>query len=218
MRSVPVTVGPLVTASANAIALSQSLAGALPVIINGALSSVGVATLDKARRIAITSAGNDSGITFTISGTDWANNLVTEVLTGANIAAANSILDYLTITSIVTSGATAAAITVGTTAIAGSPWIRFDEYAFGPSAIQFSVSGTANFTFQHTQDDPNDPAPQVPITRAGVVWDTSMTTVVAATATTTAQLPTSPRYGRVVLNSGSGSVAMTATQFGVAPL
>ena len=218
MRSIPVVVGPLVAASANNIALTQTLAGAQAVNLNGSTATGGIATLDKARRVVITSVGNDSGITFTLTGTDWAGNLVSEVLAGANAGVATSILDYLTITSIVSSAATAAAITVGTNGVAGSPWVRFDEYAFGPSAIQFSVSGTANFTFQHTQDDPNDTAPQVPILRSAVVWDTSMSTVVNAAATTTIQLPTSPRYGRVVLNSGTGSVVMTCTQFAVAPL
>jgi len=74
-----------------------------------------VVTLDTARRIGIASNGNDSGITFTITGLDWANAPISEVVTGASGATASSVLDYLVVYSIVASAATASTITVGTT-------------------------------------------------------------------------------------------------------
>ncbi|HEY3595136.1 MAG TPA: hypothetical protein VGL13_14725 [Polyangiaceae bacterium] len=120
-------------------------------------------------------------------------------------------LDYLTVTSLVASGATAAAVTVGTTAIAGSPWVRFDEWAGAAVGVQFSVGGTVNYTLNTTQDDPNDVA--APIARNAVVWDVSGSPVIGATATTTISLATAPRFARVLLNSGSGSVTATFNQY-----
>lgn len=216
MRPVTVTVGPLTT-SANNIALSQSLAAAGAVTINGSLASAGVAALSPAARIGITSAGNDSGITFAISGTDWAGNPISETVAGANAAQASSVLDYLTVASIIASGATASTITAGTTGVGASPWVRFDEYAYGPVGAQFAVSGTVNYSLQMSYDDPNDVTSATPIARSAMTWDTSGSTIVAATATQTASLATAPRFARVLLNSGSGSVKATFVQYGVAP-
>lgn len=58
----------LAAASVNAIAQSQSLGAAGNVTLNGATASGGLATLDTQRRVLITSAGNDSGISFTVFG------------------------------------------------------------------------------------------------------------------------------------------------------
>ena len=170
-----------------------------------------VVTLDTPRRIIITSGGNDSGITFTLTGLDWANTPISEVVTGANVGVASSVLDYASLTSIVASGATASTITVGTNGVAASPWVRFDEYALGPMGAQFSVTGTVNFSLQTDFSD-------VDGNRAGVVWDTSASTVVNATTTTTAALAACPKWARVLLNSGTGSVSATFIQYGVAPV
>ena len=55
-------------AVANGISLTQAPAAA-PLLLNGASVVNGVAVLDVPRRIIITSSGNDSGITFKITGT-----------------------------------------------------------------------------------------------------------------------------------------------------
>ena len=94
--------------------------------------------------------------------------------------------------------------------------MRFDEFAYGPVGVQFSVSGTVNYTLNTTQDDPNDVA--APVARSAVVWDTSGSPVVAATTTLTISMATAPRFARVLLNSGSGTVTATFNQYGVAPI
>lgn len=215
MRAVTTTVGPLVAASANNIALSQSVVGATAVIINGSTATGGVATLDKARRALITSAGNDSGITFTITGTNTTGNTVSEVLTGANATTAASVLDYLTVTSIKTSGSTAAAITVGTNGVASSRWVRMDEYGAAQVSIQCDASGTVNYTVQSSLDDPNDPSN--PTTVASMVWVSSGdTNAVGATTSIQTNFGFCPRWIRVTLNSGTGSVTFTVYQLGTA--
>jgi len=211
MRPIIVTVGPLASASANNICTSQSLGAAGNLTINGALASGGVATLDKPRRVLITSAGNDSGMTFTISGTNWSGNPVSETLTGGNAAAVASVLDYATVTKIAGSAATASTVTVGTNAVAASPWIRLDDWSMSQTALQAIVSGTVNYTVQQTLDDPNDPTN--PVAASAVAWVSHPdTNLVGATANVQGNYNYSPRYVRVLLNSGSGSVTLTANQ------
>jgi hypothetical protein len=174
-----------------------------------------VVTLDTARRIGIASNGNDSGITFTITGLDWANAPISEVVTGASGATASSVLDYLVVYSIVASAATASTITVGTTSVAGSPWIRFDEWALAGVTAQFVAVGTVNYTYQTSGDDI-----EYLVSRASFVWDSTgvSTNVVGATTTQTIAGNPPPRYGRILLNSGTGSVRANIMQSGVAPV
>jgi hypothetical protein len=215
MRPIQVTVGPLAAASANAIALSQSAAGAAQLVLNGATASGGVAKLDKPRQVLITSAGNDSGITFTVTGTTFAGAAVSETLAGGNIGAVATQTDFATVTGIRTSGATASTVTVGTNGVAGSAWVRLDEWTVGGTFIQCIASGTVNYTIQQTADDPNSPF--YPIAIPNVNWiATNDTGVVNATASADSNYIVTPTYARVVLNSGTGSVTVTFTQTGVA--
>src|SRR5580704_15696395 len=76
--------GTLGTATANNVALSQSVSGAAAVKLNGTTSTTLVQTgatgayLGSLQRIYITSAGNDSGITFAVVGLDQNGASVTE--------------------------------------------------------------------------------------------------------------------------------------------
>ena len=117
------------------------------------VGAYGTATLDVARQVLFTSAGNDSGIMFTLSGTDVNGQPVSEVVTGANATTATSALSYKTITSISSSGAVATTLTVGTNGVAHSPWVRFDDYAANSqTTIAAIVTGTVNYDVQ-TSDD-----------------------------------------------------------------
>ncbi len=169
-------------------------------------------TLDTPRRVIFTSAGNDSGVTFTLIGTDWAGAYISEQVTGANVGVATSVLDYATITSITASAATASTITVGTNGVAGSAWVRTDDFALGSLGAQFSVTGTVNYTLRTAFVEGTGT-----YSRANTVWDTSASPVINATGTTTITLTSIPRQLQVLLNSGSGSVTATFTQYGVAP-
>lgn len=152
-----VQVGPLAAASANNIAQSQSLAAAGLLTINGSAATGGVATLDVQRKVLITSAGNDSGITFIVSGTNNDNNPFSETVTGGNAVAVATTQDFKTVTSVRGSGATASTVTVGTNGVASSKWFPVD---LGRNPInighRFRVSGTVNYTLELTMDDPNN--------------------------------------------------------------
>src|ERR1700740_493972 len=98
MRRIVTTVGPLASASTNNIALSQTPTASFT--INGSLATGGVATLDVARRVLFTPAGNESANKFTITGTDAAGNVITDVVAGGNATATYSAMDFKTVTSI----------------------------------------------------------------------------------------------------------------------
>ena len=98
---------------ADGIAASQSVGSATTMTINGALASGGAVSLNDAKFVTITSAGNDSGITFTVVGTTDGSTALTEAITGSNAGTAISSGTFKTIASITTSGATAGAATAG---------------------------------------------------------------------------------------------------------
>jgi hypothetical protein len=189
---------------------SGSTAAAITVGVNG------IATLDKPRRVIVTSAGNDSAITFALTGTNAAGNAISETLTGGNIAAAQSALDYKTIIAIKPSAATASTVTAGTNGVASSPWVNLDPFSFAPAAVQVAVSGTVNFTVQQTLDDPNSNTN--PIAASLLNWvNHPDSNLVAQTATVQGAYTYSPIFARVLLNSGTGSATMTIVQHSAVP-
>jgi len=171
MRSIIVECGPYAAPSATNIRTASSVsAGA--VVLNGSLVTTvttgntysgtaitaTVATLDKPRRVLFTSDGNDSGITFTITGTDWNNNPVSEVLAGANATTAYTLYDYKTVTSVVASGASAGNVSIGTNGVASSRPVFLDTYADSSTYIQTDTGGSSGITYsiQLSGDNPNN--------------------------------------------------------------
>lgn len=209
----------LAAAVGNGICESQSASGAQALTLNGSLVTGGVATMDVARRVLVSSTGNDSGITFTVAGGDRYGQPISEVVSGTNAASAYTRQDFLTVTSVRTSGATASSVTVGTNSIGSTQW-------FAPSreispvniGIGVWVSGTVNYSVEHTYDDPNagdgtfsvEPTSSQP----PVVWPD------AILASKTAQAEggfTMPIFAyRLTVNSGTGAATMQAIQAGIA--
>lgn len=192
------------------ITASAGTAGAITV------GHYGTVTLDTARRVIFTSGGDDTGDTITITGTDWDNQPISESVTGASGAAASTTLSYKTITSVSTSGAVATTMSVGTNTVADSQWFMLDPYAASaPTAVQATASGTVNFTIQQSLDNPTslgNPAITLP---SQVTWvNHPDTALVAATGTVQGNYAYAPALAKVVLNSGSGSVAATFIQAG----
>lgn len=98
-----------------------------------------------------------------------------------------------------------------------TPWVRFDDFAPSNISIQCKVTGTANYTVQSTLDDPNDPFNPVAVN--SVTWvNSSDTAVVAATTTQQSNFLFAPKFARVALNSGNGSVTATFLQSSNGPL
>ena len=101
-------------ADADGVCQSQTPAagGEQNLTINGALSSGGVATFVAARLITIASASDDSGRTFTVTGTDVNGNAQTETIAGPATTVTGT-LYFRTVTQVTVDDNTAGAITVG---------------------------------------------------------------------------------------------------------
>ena len=122
---------------------SISGAGALTLITNDAgVNGIGY-------KLDITSAGNDTGITFTIVGHkvgDLTGTATTEVVTGANAGAATSTNFYAYIESITASGASAGNVKIGTTGSLALPRTRIRGFQYVAAASAGSVVFNLNST------------------------------------------------------------------------
>mgnify|MGYP001052329358 CR=1 FL=1 len=147
-----------VVLDADGITTSASLSGAGTLTINGTLASTGTVTLSSGRQVTITSAGNDTGVTFTVTGTDVNGAAQTEAITGASGAAATSTKYFKTITEIANSAASAGAVTAGINALAAdvvfagrmrlrAVWVKDSATAGTLEFRQESAAGTANLKF-----------------------------------------------------------------------
>lgn len=200
MRPWTYKLGPLAVASANNIATSQTPNTA--VTINGSTASGGVATLDVPRRVRITTGGDESGKTATITGYTYGSTLVTDVLAlPASATTVDSAIDFKTITSINLSAGAANALTIGTNNIVGSPWFQPDPSCAGEVSLQVTVSGTANYTAQQTLDNPNILGTSVMLPYQMSWVASSDTNVVNATATKQSNYLFLPSFARILLNS-----------------
>lgn len=104
-----------------------------------------------------------------------------------------------------------------TAAPKGSSLVRFDDFAPAQITVQCVVTGTANYTVQTSLDDPNDPINPVPL--ASMTWLSSLdTNVVAANASKSSYFAYAPKYARILLNSGNGSVTATFLQSSNGPI
>lgn len=183
------------------------------------VGTTGFALLDTARRVLFTSSGTDTGLTITLSGRDWSGQTISETLTGGSSGnPVYSVLDYLGVTAVQVSGATAGTISVGTNGVASSPWINMDAWAMGTAAIQCVASGTVNYTVQTSNDDPNSYGN--PVSRASVAWDSANGGLIGQTTSGSYAFPAVPAWLRVLLNSQTnpGFVRMTAVQHLSAPI
>lgn len=95
-----------------------------------------------------------------------------------------------------------------TTPPADSQWLFLDPWAGGSIGYQAVVSGTVVYSIQTTFDDPNSPTNPV----ASPTWDSLLTGVSSIATSTSGTLPVIPAYIKVLLESGTGSVALTVNQ------
>src|SRR5580658_76261 len=89
-----------VAAALTNIAAAQSLAGAGALTLNGSAAAGGVATLTPPQNVVISSNGNDAGLTWTITGTDYGGSALTETLAGTSGSTSTSKYLYASVTSV----------------------------------------------------------------------------------------------------------------------
>jgi hypothetical protein len=172
-----------------------------------------VATLDTPRRVQLTTTNSgDLNKTMTLTGTDWNNSVITEVLVAASASTSYTNLDFKTITSIVSSATYLGAVTVGTNAVASSAWVRLDEYTTFPTAIQVTVNtamgALQTYTVQQTLQDPNSPTNS--ILPYQLTWiNTSDPNVVGAVSSQQSSYTYAPILARVTMNYNAPTAAVT---------
>ena len=143
---------------ADGIAEAQTASGAEDLTLDGALVSGGVATLAAAQQIVITSVGDDTGVTFTITGTDANGTVSVITLVGVNAGAATSTGHLVTVTNVATSGATAADVTVGVDeangAVTAAIRVNRNQVSSFKLGLYVVITGTATYTVEHSEDWP----------------------------------------------------------------
>lgn len=131
---------------ADGISTAATLSGAGNLTINGALASGGSCTFDAGRIVTILSAGDDSGDTFTVTGTDVNGDAQTEDITGANAGTATGTKYFKTVTQIATDGASAGNVSAGVNASAGDVIFAGRSRLKGVFTVNSATAGTINFT------------------------------------------------------------------------
>jgi hypothetical protein len=133
------------TADADGVCASQTPSGAGNLTINGALADSGAVTFDQPRQITVTGGSDESGKTFTVTGTDETGTAASEVITGPNATTVTSTGYFATISQIAVSAATAGAITVGSAATIAAPIFRGRLRLRGLYAVNTGTAGTITF-------------------------------------------------------------------------
>lgn len=176
---------------------------------------------DAARKILLTYGNEVAPRTLVVTGTNHTGNSIQETLAvpsgGAGTAATTQ--DFLTIVSAMPGGGGwSANISLGTNAVASSPWMAA-SYLFGPFEWGFAgvVSGTANWTVEFTLDEFQaangqlaGPAGRFP----PAVNSFTVPALTALAANAMADFKSPMRAWRATLNSGTGSITVTGVQSG----
>lgn len=209
----------LAAAVSNGICTSQSGSASTPLTINGSLASGGVATIDSVaagnsgalgRRVIIAYTGTDTS--FTIVGTNATGNAITDVAVGSG-GSAQSNMDFVTVSSITPVGGGLTSLTAGTNGVGSSPWWTTNWRGYAPvniSTLVELVSGSINYTIQHSYDDPN-------FLLGGLTYPTPINDPVLVNQIGTADgLMANPvKAMRVLINSGTGVIRGRFVQAGV---
>ena len=199
-------------ANTNVVATDQLFSTVTSVTISG--SSTGAVTvghfttctLDQQRQGLITSSGDDSDITFTMVSLDQAGNPQTETITGPNATTGAFSLSAKTIVSIRTSAPAGGTVTVGTTEVARSPIFYPDRYQNPFNVgIGCTVTGTVDYDVQHTFTAFDEGSETVP------TWFVN-SGIDGKTANQDGNYAYAVRGVSLLLNSGTGSVTITAIQ------
>ena len=132
-------------ADADGISVAATLSEAGNLTIGGALASGGAVTFDQPRNVTITSAGDDTGITFTVTGTDETGAAQTEVITGADTDVAIGTSYFATVTQIAASGASAGNVSAGSGSSIAAVIFRGPLRLRGIYVVNSGTAGTITF-------------------------------------------------------------------------
>lgn len=129
------------------IAVSAATTGAITAGVQGTV------TLGTPQHITVFSAADDTGVVFTVTGTDRYGNAITENITGENAGTAAGLLNFATVTKVVADGATTGAAEVGVDGTAESEWYILDYRVTDTGPVfgcTISSGATLTYNAQHT--------------------------------------------------------------------
>ncbi len=197
-------------ADPNGIFLDQGSTTDVPLTLNGAFVTAGVAQLDAQRRVELESAANLSAINYTIVGTDEQGRPITETIVGPNVGVSATTLDFFTVESITPDGTDAGLMEGGTNGVGGSIPIPVDKNVTPTSiGLGIVITGTVDVTVQHTFDDVFAGASTI------FTWF-DHPTLVNVVANGDGNLAFPPTAVRLLTNSGIGTAEFDLIQAGLA--
>jgi|TARA_R110000824_G_scaffold123608_1_gene281606 VCBS repeat-containing protein len=132
-------------ADTDGISTAAAVGNNANLVLGGALTSGGAVTFDEPRNITILSAGDDSGISFTVTGTDETATAVTESITGANAGTATGSTFFATISQIAAVGNPAGNVSAGSGVSIAAPIFRGRMRLRGLYAVNTGTAGTITF-------------------------------------------------------------------------
>jgi len=142
---------------ADGISLSQTPAagGVQSFTLNGAFVTSGAVGFTNASHIIeFVQAADETGRTYTITGTDPRDVAITEAVSGST-GTVSSTKYFKTITGITIDANSAGALTIGTSGLACSSWVLFnhgESINIGLAAV-LSTSASLTYAVEHTFDD-----------------------------------------------------------------
>ena len=113
--------------------------------IGGALADSGSCTFSSGRVVTILSAGDDSGISFTVTGTDVNGDSQTESITGANAGTATGSKYFKTVTAIAAVGDPAGNVSAGINNSAADVIFAGRTRLKGAYIVNSATAGTIDF-------------------------------------------------------------------------
>jgi hypothetical protein len=115
----------------------------------------GVAIFNAAYVVTVTSTGNDSTRTYTITGTNAAGNALSETITGPNATTVSTTGNFLTVTGVsVVGGGTVGTVRVGFGSSGVTAPLPLDIHGRPDVSLQVTVTGTVTWTVQQSLDNP----------------------------------------------------------------
>ena len=129
------------------ICAAQTLLAAGGLTLDGALVSSSAVTPGVPCHVSIYSGGNLSGVTFTITGTDWYNDALTEDVTGPNADTVYSTYNFKTITAVAADGAVGTNVEVGVAGSFETAWFPI-EFRYGQTHNRTQSGKPVRFKFQ----------------------------------------------------------------------
>lgn len=140
------------------ISAAETLGGATNFTIGGDLASGGSVTFTQPQHVTIYAAGDNSGVVFTVTGTNRFGDVITEDITGPNGTTAVGTKNFATVTQVASDGATTGDVEVGVDGTCESAWYLLDYRAANNFNVglgcEISSGGSLTYTVQQTFDDP----------------------------------------------------------------